>query len=145
MYKVRTEQELLDEQLTPHFKRSEFACKCGGKYCNPRYMNPDPRLVDMCEVIREYVDTPIRISSGCRCNTWNKQQGGVDSSAHCYGFAADLHCSIGSEKLFKAIQELYNQGKLPFLCYCQRYISKDFCHLDCDVNKKRNNKFATVK
>ena len=68
MYEVRSEENFLNEQLTPHFKRSEFACKCGGKYCSPRHANIDLRLVDICEVIRQYVDKPIRISSGCRCN-----------------------------------------------------------------------------
>lgn len=144
MYTVRSDEELLSEQLTPHFKRSEFACNCGGKYCSPRGISVDPRLVDMCEVIREYVNKPIRISSGIRCKTWNAKNGGTDSSSHMFGFAADLHCSIGGKALFVAIQDLYNNGKLPNLRYCQYYQAKDFCHIDCDINKKRNNRFAIV-
>lgn len=143
-YKVRTNEELLNEQLTPHFKRSEFACNCKGKYCSPRHMNIDLRVVDICEVIRQYVDKPIRISSGCRCAIWNKQQGGVESSSHCYGFASDLHCAIGGKALFVAIQDLYKQGLISNLRYCQYYIKSDFCHIDIDINKKRSNVFATV-
>lgn len=138
--------EFLNEQLSEHFKRSEFACKCGGKYCSPRHANPDPRLVEMCEIIRQYVNAPIRISSGCRCQKWNELQDGVNNSSHCFGFAADIHCdSIGSEKLFNSIKELYKNGKLPNLRYAQRYIAKDFVHIDMDVNKKRTNIFVTVK
>ena len=145
MFTPRTEEEFLNEQLTPHFKRSEFACKCGGKYCSPRWANISPQIVEICEVIREYVGHPIRVSSGCRCPKWNEKQGGVANSEHEVGAAADLHCdAIGSEKLFKAIQELYKAGKIPNLRYCQRYIKKDFCHCDCSSSKKRKNVFATV-
>ena len=144
-YTVRSNEELLNEQLTPHFKRSEFSCKCKGKYCSPLHMNVDLRLVEICEVIRQHLNTPIRISSGCRCKTWNKLQGGVDDSSHVFGFAADLHCdALGSKKLYEAIQELYKAGAIPNLRYCQRYIAKDFCHIDIDVNKKRKNIFVTV-
>ena len=145
MYPITSNEDFLNEQLTPHFKRSEFTCKCGGKYCSPIHANPDPRLVEICEIIRERVNVPIRISSGCRCKKWNEIQGGVSDSSHRFGFAADLHCdSIGSKKLFETIQELYKEGKIPNLRYCQRYIKKDFCHIDIDVDKKRNNRFATV-
>lgn len=146
-----TEQEYLDTQLTPHFKRSEFACKCrarkknnGKGYCSPIHCNPDPRLVEICEIIREYIGEPLIINSACRCDKYNKDVGGVDSSSHRWGFAVDLSAKCGSEKLFKAIQELYKAGKLPYLRYVQRYIKKDFCHIDIDVNKKRKNMFATV-
>lgn len=142
-YKIRTIEDILDEQLTPHFKRSEFACNCKGKYC-PRFCNIDQRLVDICEVIREYVDKPIRISSGCRCAVWNKIQHGVDNSSHCFGFAADLHCSIGAKALFVVIQDLYKQGLIPNLKFAQLYLISSFCHIDVDYNKKRNNKFVTV-
>lgn len=145
MYEVRSDAEILNEQMTPHFKRSEFACKCQGKFCSPRHMNIDPRLVDICEVIRQHVDKPIRISSGCRCKVWNEKQNGSTNSSHCLGLAADLHCdSIGGKALFVAIQELHKQGKIPNLRYCQYYTKSDFCHCDIDVNKKRNNVFAVV-
>ena len=32
MYPITSNEDFLNEQLTPHFKRSEFTCKCGGKY-----------------------------------------------------------------------------------------------------------------
>ena len=140
-----TEKEYNEQQLTEHFNRKEFACKCGGKYCSPIHNNIDFRIVEICEIIRQYINAPIRISSGCRCDVWNKKNKGVDSSSHRWGFAADLHCdAIGGKKLFEAIQELYKAGKLPNLRYCQYYKSANFCHCDIDVNKKRNNVFATV-
>ena len=143
--KLKTDEEYLNEQLTEHFKRSEFACKCGGKYCSPRALAIDPRLVDICEAIRQYIDKPITVSSGCRCKEWNRIQKGVADSSHVANYAADLHCSIGSAALFVAIKDLYDKGEIPNLRYCQRYIAKDFCHVDIDVNKKRSNRFVTVK
>lgn len=144
MYKIKSIEELLNEQLTPHFKRCEFACKCGGKYCNPRHINISPLIVGICEILREYIDNPIRISSGCRCKTWNSKQGGVDSSSHLFGFAADCHSSIGGKKLFIAIKELYDKGLIPNLRFCQYYQKKDFIHIDCDCNKIRNTIFKVV-
>lgn len=145
MYNVRDDNDWINEQLTPHFNRKEFACKCGGKYCSPIHANIDLRLVDICEVIREHVNAPIRISSGCRCKVWNQKQGGTDNSSHMFGMAADLHCdSIGSKKLYETIQKLYKNGLIPNLRYCQRYQKKDFCHIDIDVNKKRKNVFVVV-
>ena len=147
-FHTMTESEFLDQQLTLHFKRSEFACRCrknGKAYCSPIHANPDPRLVEMCEIIRIHIDKPITINSGCRCKQWNAANRGVSDSAHLYGFAADISCSIGSAALFVAIKDLYDKGEIPNLRYCQRYIAKDFCHIDIDVNKKRSNIFVTVK
>lgn len=133
--------EYNNEQLTEHFNRKEFTCKCGK--CG--FNNIDPRVVEICEIIRQYVDKPIRISSGCRCATWNAKNKGTSNSEHMFGAAADLHCdAIGGKALFEAIQKLYKEGKLPNLKYCQYYKSLDFCHCDISWNKVRKNVFATV-
>ena len=144
MYKIKSSEEYNNEQLTEHFNRNEFACKCKGK-CSPISNNIDMRLVEICEIIRQYIDKPITISSGLRCKAHNTASGGVADSSHRFGWAADLHCSIGSAALFVAIKDLYDKGEIPNLRYCQRYIAKDFCHIDIDCDKKRNNRFVTVK
>jgi uncharacterized protein YcbK (DUF882 family) len=68
-----------------YFKRSEFACKCG---CG--FDTVDYALVCALDAIREHFGQPVTITSGCRCSTWNKAQGGVTGSQHVRGRAADI-------------------------------------------------------
>ena len=77
-----------------HFKRSEFACKCG-KYCNGYPAEIDMKMVKIADAIRERIRKPISVNSGLRCKTHNANVGGVSNSQHLYGTAADLGCPIG--------------------------------------------------
>ena len=112
---------------TKNFKASEFACHCG---CG--YNVIDQRVIDMAQVIRDTVKSPIKISSGCRCEKRNAQAGGVKGSFHTKGLAADLVCpAVGAKKLFAVVADLKAKGKLPELQYAILYIAKDFVHIDC--------------
>lgn len=79
------------EQLSDHFYRDEFACKCG---CG--FDTVDSKLLKMLELVRVYFKTPVTISSGCRCEDYNNKIGGARKSAtsrgsqHMYGRAADI-------------------------------------------------------
>ena len=76
-----------------YFNRSEFKCKCGGKYCNGYPAEPDERMVRTADQLRKNLGVPITIVSGLRCRTWNAIQGGVSNSQHMYGEAADIYAS----------------------------------------------------
>lgn len=73
-----------------HFDKSEFACKCGGRYCNGFPAEPEKRLVEVLDTVREYSGKPGIISSGVRCEHHNKNVGGVRNSYHKEGRAADF-------------------------------------------------------
>lgn len=73
-----------------HFKREEFRCKCGGRYCNGFPAEPKEQLVELLDAAREHFGRPAHIVSGLRCPTWNSIQGGVANSQHMYGEAADV-------------------------------------------------------
>ena len=118
---------------TKNFKVSEFACKCCGKN------NIDQRVINMAQVIREYLGVPVKINSGYRCTKHNKEVGGVANSKHTKGLAADLSCEKGQTALWNATQKLYAEGKLPDLDYCRRRGYKTFIHIDC--GGKRNNRW----
>ena len=75
-----------------YFKREEFRCKCGGKYCNGFPAEPQEQLVRIADQLRKNLGVPVTIVSGLRCPTWNKIQGGVENSQHMYGEAADIYC-----------------------------------------------------
>lgn len=74
-----------------YFKREEFRCKCGGKYCNGFPAEPKETLVRIADQLRKNLGVPITVVSGLRCEIWNSIQGGVSNSQHMYGEAADIY------------------------------------------------------
>lgn len=96
-----------DIQLSPHFKLSEFT---RSSTATARHIDNSPseeivkNLKFLCEHIleplRQHFNTPIIIGSGYRCSKLNAAVGGVKTSNHQYGYAADLHLpsnAIGRE------------------------------------------------
>lgn len=73
-----------------YFKREEFRCKCGGKYCDGFPAEPQPGMVYLADAAREYFGRPAPVVSGLRCPEWNRIQGGTANSQHMYGEAVDL-------------------------------------------------------
>ena len=73
-----------------YFKREEFRCKCGGRYCSGFPAEPKEQLVKLLDAARAHFGRPAHIISGLRCSTWNSIQGGVANSQHMYGEAADV-------------------------------------------------------
>ena len=71
--------------ISKHFNRQEFRCKCGR--CDLDTV--DAELLKVLEEIRAYFERPIHITSGYRCPAWNSFQGGI-TSQHLYGRAADF-------------------------------------------------------
>lgn len=95
-----------------YFKRDEFRCKCGGKYCNGFPAEPKEQLVRIADQLRKNLGVPITIVSGLRCPTWNQIQGGVADSQHQYGEAADIYCSGISQ--LRVETELDNIGGVRY-------------------------------
>jgi hypothetical protein len=75
-----------DYQLTKNFKAKEFFCKCG--ICRDQYIDLDH--VKKLQKIRDEMGIPITITSGYRCEVWNKSVGGAVNSRHRKGDAADI-------------------------------------------------------
>lgn len=70
--------------LSRHFFRYEFACKCG---CGKDTV--DAELIRVLEALRELYG-PITITSGVRCKAHNAEVGGSPKSKHLEGKAADF-------------------------------------------------------
>ena len=73
-----------------YFKRDEFRCKCGGRYCNGFPAEPKEQLVELLDAAREHFCRPAHVVSGLRDSQWNQIQNGVANSQHMYGEAADV-------------------------------------------------------
>ena len=71
--------------ISEHFARKEFACGdgCGFAAC-------DIELVSILEKVRAHFHMPVTITSGCRCESHNKNIGGKPKSLHLRGMAADF-------------------------------------------------------
>ena len=82
---------LINWNSVKYFKKSEFKCQCGGKYCNGYPADISPKLIDILEKLRAYFGKPITITSGLRCKKHNAEVGGVSNSQHQYGKAADIY------------------------------------------------------
>ena len=79
--------------ISQHFKKSEFACECGGKWCDGyNGKEVSPKLLDILEYIRSYYGRPVIITSGIRCQRYNDSlSGSIPNSVHIYGGAADIY------------------------------------------------------
>jgi uncharacterized protein YcbK (DUF882 family) len=72
--------------LSEHFNRAEFRCKCGQCDCD----TIDAATLQLLEDLRAHYDAPIVINSGHRCAAHNAFVGGAASSQHLVGRAADI-------------------------------------------------------
>lgn len=61
--------------------------------------------------IRDKYGKPIRVSSGYRCPKLNKAVGGVNTSEHQLGKAADIQCSNNKE-LWNLIVSMIKRGEI---------------------------------
>jgi len=76
-------------QLSLNFDSSEFKCPC--PKCKDKEVKVSSLLIFKLELIRTSLgNKPIYISSGNRCEEYNKTVGGFSSSAHLTGEAADI-------------------------------------------------------
>lgn len=87
-----------DQQLTPHFKLSEFT-KSSTATARKIDNTPSEQVISnlklLCEQVLEplrvHFNCPIIIGSGYRSPALNKAVGGVKNSQHMPGEAADIH------------------------------------------------------
>ena len=92
----------------PNFTRDEFACKCG---CG--FDEIDPLLVSTLQRLRDEVQLPVVVNSGCRCKAHNAAVKGSKSSQHLRGKAADIKIDgMTSGQIIDVIRRLYLDGEI---------------------------------
>lgn len=115
--------------LSAHFSKKEFACKCG---CG--FDSIDKKLIDKLEDLRAMLGKPIKINCGCRCMNHNEElikQGYQASrnSQHLIGTAADIRVDGVSPSKVADVAELIGFGGIG------RY--RTFTHVDVRKKKSR--------
>lgn len=125
---------LPDSHLSPHFTKAEFACHCCGRVA------VDPSLIQGLEALRELIDAPIVVLSGCRCVQENSRVGGTAHSQHLVSDhpeeggpcrAADIYVSGRTAEDLLGLAgriSLFRQGGIGY------YPSENFVHVDTRTN-----------
>jgi uncharacterized protein YcbK (DUF882 family) len=118
-------------KLSRNLTVGEIACRCG---CGFRTLTQE--TIDTFQAIRDFVDRPITITSGCRCRARNADVGGKANSAHLTGEGLDLQVNgMTARQLGDRIKECHRAGKLPHLRYSY-LITATAVHIGTD-NKPR--------
>lgn len=90
--------------LTAHFDRKDFACKCG---CGGM---PTDDYIDFIEAVRVRFGLRMLPSSGFRCAAYNKKIGGAAGSSHPKGIASDTP-TPNSEYRFLLIRATMDEAR----------------------------------
>lgn len=125
LYGMPAKKNFWDE--IKHFKKDEFRCKCGGKYCDGFPVEPSETLVRLADRVREHYGVPMIVSSGIRCITHNTRVGGAAASRHMRGLAMDF-CVRGKS----AAEVLEYVWKQPETNYAYM-IDDNYVHMDVDL------------
>ena len=99
--------------MTQNFKKHEFDCSCGCEMPLTVELNVQ-RLAEELQYIRNYIQRPITINSGYRCESYNNTIPGSSSrSQHVLGKASDIVVSgMNSTQVFEQLDELQHKGKI---------------------------------
>lgn len=123
------------------FERSDTARAQGIDNSVPKALLPNvQRLAEFLQELRDALGKRIIISSGYRGDTLNRMVGGVTSSAHSHGLAADISVpGMSPEELFQAIIKLdlgYDQVIQEF---------DKWVHVGLSVGKPRKQRLRATK
>ncbi len=98
--------------MTRNFKIHEFECRCGCEMPSDLYINI-VKLANQLQVLRDFINKPIKITNAYRCENHNEIVGGVKNSMHIFGKAADLQVKgMTPNDLYKKIDSLINDGEI---------------------------------
>ena len=124
---VMEESELgKDEQLSSHFKKSEFNQRRRKLKYKDYSISLD--LVGKLEKLRTSIgDKPVQVTSGYRTEEYNKLVGGAKRSQHMKGKAADIMVEGMTSK------ELKKHADEVGFSYTQTYEKKPHLHVDVGV------------
>ena len=99
-------------RLTKNFTQREFRSKDGAKMPSDVLENIKELACNL-QVLRDLLGESIKINSGYRSEAHNKAIGGVKSSKHTKGLAADIRVKdLETDDLYLLIESLIKQGDM---------------------------------
>lgn len=97
------------DRLTASFTKTECRCRCRRPDCDAKPM--DMEFMHKLEALRQEWGRPLLVTSGARCEHWNRKVGGAEHSKHLEGIAADLYFSHPNDATaFAALAEKHGFG-----------------------------------
>mgnify|MGYP003680713938 FL=1 len=126
-------------KLTNNFSKSEFECKSGEDM--PLYVLENVKLLAIqLQKIRDYVGKPIRINSAYRSEAHNKAIGGVKTSQHILGKAADITIdTFTPDEVVSIIENMLTNEMLGGFYIGGLGSYNSFTHIDIREKKARWN------
>ena len=109
----------MSEMLRENFSVEEMRCQCG---CDGLVISA--ALISLLQKLRDYINRPIIVNSGYRCESHNEAVGGVENSYHTQGMAADIRVNGMS------VEELATLCKWCGFKGVGIYRKKGFVHVD---------------
>lgn len=104
-------------KISKNFKLKEFQSS------DTKTVKLDSKLLERLQLLREYIEKPIHITSGYRTPEHNKKVNGHPKSRHMKGKAADIRVYGLTVTFLQGICKIYDFDKvIP-------YHDKDFIHL----------------
>tara|TARA_R110000824_G_scaffold382204_1_gene575337 strand:+ start:1464 stop:1838 length:375 start_codon:yes stop_codon:yes gene_type:complete len=113
---------------TANFSLKEFGCSCG---CGENKVNLG--LLEALQEVRDSLGEPMKITSGYRCEAHNMAVGGVNTSSHLKGWAADLAVH-SSSYAYDIMEALFETKKFHRIGY-GKMGGQLVLHVDIDINK----------
>ena len=110
---------------TAHFQDKELACKCCGE------VKRNTELLAVLELVRNFFNAPVIVTSGYRCPKHNAKVGGAPKSKHVEGIAADIKVK-GFEP-----HEVHHFLETTFPNQYGLGLYKSWVHIDVRPNKAR--------
>lgn len=120
--------------MTKNFKIQEFNCKCGCEMPSEVLSNIKILAINL-QILRDYLDAPIKINSAYRCVEHNKSIGGSVNSQHLLGKASDVVVSgYTPDEVFDIVQNLRRNPMLEGVIFQGLGRYNTFTHLDIRDN-----------
>ena len=114
----------IDWDKSAYFKKSEFKCNCGGRYCDGYPSSIDPQLLANLNKLRKHFGKPVVITSGLRCKKYNASMSGSSStSLHMEGQAVDIYIAGLTTTL---------SGRKKVMAYWKKLPKYNYTYCDVD-------------
>jgi uncharacterized protein YcbK (DUF882 family) len=121
---MRMTTEVEDWEEINFFSKEEFLCKC--QNCDSK-RGVSFVLVQILDLMRAYLDFPMKVTSGYRCPMHPLSKN--STSSHARGLAVDIYCKNSANR-HEMLEYVLRRG-----LFHRIGVASDFLHFDIDNDK----------